>query len=175
MRWIGFVKRHATVGVAVIFVVIILASAAAGVVLSVWLSKLQTIPLAKILNLAGIAYGLLGVLVLSEAIVRGQAVRRFMVQWTGSALLWAHTGLALGALVGAGIEYNAGRPSAHAAMKFASGLFCLVLWVGGFVDMTVTNPLSIRHGEISGRHQRLGLVVLVTGLALQLAAAVMDF
>ncbi|MCE5232676.1 MAG: hypothetical protein ABFC67_14000 [Mizugakiibacter sp.] len=157
------------------FAVLILVSLAAGIMLTFLLSGLLVIPAAKMLNLAGTAYGLIGVVVLSEAVVRSDRIKRFMVIWVGAALLWAHTGLALGACIGAVIVFFSGRPSAYAAYGFALSLFSYVVLIGGVVDATVTYPRSVRLQELTPRHQRLGLIVLVTGLALQLAAAIIEF
>lgn len=161
--------------VSVLFAVLILSSIVAGSFFSYWLSGLHAIPKAKLLNIAGIAYGLTGVLVLSEAIVRSEQVKQFMVAWVGAALLWVHTGLASGAVTGAIFASALGRPSAHAAYQFAFSVFAYFMLIGGVLDGTVTNPLTPRLRGVPERHQRLGLILLLTGLVLQLVAAILDF
>jgi hypothetical protein len=171
-----FIKRPvADAYVTFVYLVLILLSLLAGVAFTHWLSGLHTIPTAKILNLAGISYGLIGVLVLSEAIVRSEQIKQFMVAWVGTALLWTHTGIAWGAIIGAVIASISGRPSGNAAYHFAFALFAYVMLIGGLVDGTATNPLTPRLRDMPARHQRLGLIILVTGMALQLTAAIRDF
>ncbi|RDI96826.1 hypothetical protein DVT68_19935 [Dyella solisilvae] len=170
------VRPKATgVYVTALYIILILFSLLGGVAFTYWLSGLHTIPTAKLLNIAGIAYGLIGVLILSEAIVRSERVRQFLVVWVGTALLWVHTGLAFGVFAGANIVTFVGRPSAHAAYGFSLTMFVWAMWTCGVVDGTVTNPLTPQLRAMPERHQRLGLILLVTGLVLQLVAAIRDF
>lgn len=158
-----------------LYIILILSSLLGGVAFTYWLSGLHAIPTVKLLNIAGIAYGLIGVLILSEAVVHRESIKQFMVVWVGTALLWVHTGLALGVLAGAILVTYVGQPSAHAACGFSLTMFVWAMWTCGVVDGTVTNPLTPRLRAMPERHQRLGLILLVTGLVLQLVAAIRDF
>lgn len=142
-----------------------------------WLSRFppHAFPVAKILSIAGIAYSLLGVLVLSEALVKNETVKEVLADWLSRALLWAHSMAAVAGVIAGLVTYILKLPSAHSALSFAFGFFVYSSLVGLFVDGLVANPLASKSPSPANRHQWLGLILVLTGLTLQLVAAIILF
>ena len=156
----------------------LLAAAACMVVTGGWLgfalSRLPKFAPYKLLNIAGIIYGLLGVVVLAELVVKNDALKRIMVTYVAGAVLWASMVVPLGMLFGAGLAYAVGQPSAAAT---ATCSFSFVVWSMlplSAVDATVVAPTPLIKIDLHERHQILGLALLFGGGTLQFVAAVFD-
>lgn len=133
-----------------------------------------TLAPCELLNIASILYGLLGVVVLSELVVKNDALKRIMVTYVAGAVLWASMVVPLGMLLGAGLAYAAGQSSAAATAGWSvSFVFGSMLPLSA-VDATVVAPTRLIKIDVHGRHQILGLALLLGGGTLQLAAAVFD-
>lgn len=146
----------------------------AGACVGFALSRLPRIAPYKLLNIAGILYGLLGVIVLAELVMKSDALKKVMVTYVAGGILWASTLIPLGMFIGAGVAYVAGQPSAAATAGWSlSFVFGSVLPLSA-VDATVVLPTRLINIDVHGRHQILGLALLVGGGTLQLAAAVVD-
>lgn len=155
-----------------------LAFAAFMVLVGIWLgfslSQLPKIATYKLLNIAGIVYGLLGVVVFAEFVMTNDSLKRIMVTYVAGIVLWASTLVPLGMFLGAGIAYTVGLPSAASTASWSIFfVFWSVppLWV---VDAIVLSPTQMIKIDVHGRHQILGLMLLLGGGALQLVAAVLD-
>jgi hypothetical protein len=154
-------------------------AAAAGIaLLGIWLgfalSRLPKIAPYKLLNIAGIIYGLLGVVVLAELVMKSDALKRIMVTYVAGAVVWASLVVPLGMLLGAGFAYAAGMPSAAST---ASCSISFVVWSMlplSTLDATVVAPTRLIKIGVHGRHQIFGLALLLCGGTLQLVAAVFD-
>ncbi|WP_207002624.1 hypothetical protein [Trinickia mobilis] len=144
-----------------------------GATLGYVLSGYQRLFPYKLLNIAGIVYGLVGVVVLSEMVAQSDHLKKFMIRWVGGVLIWAHTIVPIGALVGAGLGYD--RPSAAITAKFSLSFFAYSVLVLTVVDFAVVSPQAERRRPLSSRTQAFGLILLVSGLVVQLIAAVQDF
>lgn len=129
----------------------------------------------KLLNILGIIYGLLGIVVLSEFVVRSDPLKSFMVQWVATAVAWAHSIIPIGALVGVGMGYQ--LSSAGITAKFFLGLLAYSIPPLLFVEMAVFNPrLKVFAAQpIAVRNQIFGLALLISGMIVQLIAALQDF
>ncbi|MGT2457795.1 hypothetical protein ACU4GI_33375 [Cupriavidus basilensis] len=127
----------------------------------------------KLLNIAGIIYGLVGVLVLSEMVAKSDSLKKFMVHWVAGVLIWAHTVIPIGALIGAGVGHA--LPSAAITAKFFVSFFAYSIFVLGVVDSVVFFPRMKRFQALASRTQAFGLILLITGLVVQLIAALQDF
>ncbi|CAN7780834.1 hypothetical protein LJR296_007990 [Cupriavidus necator] len=129
----------------------------------------------KLLNIAGIIYGLVGVLVLSEMVAKSDPLKKFMVHWVAGGLIWAHTVIPIGALIGAGVGHALSLPSAAITAKFFVSFFFYSIFVLGVVDSVVFFPRMKRFQGPASRTQAFGLILLITGLVVQLLAALQDF
>lgn len=127
----------------------------------------------KLLNIIGILYGLLGIVVLAEFVTKSDALKSFMVHWVAGLLLWAHSIIPLGALVGAGIAHA--LPSATVVAKFFASFFAYSLLILGFLDFAVFNPKFKPFTVLATRTQVFGLILLLSGMVVQLIAALQDF
>src|SRR5687767_12487978 len=83
-----------------IFVSAIAATGMLGVAIGYVLSGYAKLETFKLLNIVGLFYDLLGILVLSEIVSRNTALKRFFVDWVSGSLIWAHTVVPLGAILG---------------------------------------------------------------------------
>lgn len=127
----------------------------------------------KLLNIMGIIYGLLGVVVLSEFVTKNDSLKNFIVHWVAGLVLWAHTIIPLGALIGAGIGNT--LPSAGITSKFFSSFFAYSLLVLGFLELAVFNPKLKSFLQLGVRTQVFGIILVISGILAQLISALLDF
>jgi len=127
----------------------------------------------KLLNIIGIVYGLLGIVVLAEFVTKSEVMKAFMVHWVAGILLWAHTIIPLGILVGTGVGHS--LPSAGITAKFFVSFFVYSLLVLGFLESAVLNPKFKKFQVLATRTQVFGLILLLSGIVAQLIAALQDF
>lgn len=156
------------------FFLVVACMALAGGWLGFSLSRLPTFAPYKLLNIAGIIYGLLGVIVLAELVMKNDELKRIMVTYVAGAVLWASTVVPLGMLLGAGFAYAAGLPSAASTAYWSVSFVVWSVLPLSVVDVTVVAPTRLIKFDVHGRHQILGLALLLGGGTLQLAAAVFD-
>lgn len=126
----------------------------------------------KLLNVIGIFYGLFGIVVLSEFVIRNDALKHFVVHWVAGLLLWAHSIIPLGAIVGAGFAQT--LPSSALIAKFFASFFAYSLLVLAFLDFSVFNPKVKAFQTLATRTQVFGLILLISGGVVQLTAALQD-
>jgi len=141
---------------------------AVGYVLSGY-AKLETF---KLLNIVGLFYDLLGILVLSEIVTKSAAVKYFFVEWVSGSLIWAQTVIPLGALIGTAVGYS--LPSSGVVAKFFVSFFAYSVLVLGFIEATVFVPKLRGFQNLETRSHMFGLILLVTGVVIQLVAAFKD-
>lgn len=139
------------------------------------ISEIPKIDRAKVLNIVGLFYDLLGIVVLSEVFATNARWKKTSVEWIAPATLWAHTNIPLGAAVAASVVAFLHFPSAGIIFRFAFGFFVYSLIPLALLEITVVNPtLSIFKG-VGSRWRYFGLWLLLSGVTLQLIAAVLDF
>jgi hypothetical protein len=146
------------------------------VALGVWIGyRLSVIPALqpyKLLNLVGLLYSLLAVVVLSEVFIANENWKRICVERIAPVLLWSHSTVPIGAAIGAGSSWLLGRgPSASVVGLFALGGFSYMMTVGFVLEQTVVLPRFFKR-DIESRWSWFGLILLVTGMLLQLASAI---
>lgn len=168
-RVASVVTRNANVG----FTLLVVALLGVGVSMGYALAGHEKLIPYKLLNIAGIVYGLIGVLVLSEMVAKSDAMKAFMVHWVAGVLLWAHTVIPIGALIGAGLGHA--LPSAAITAKFFMSFLGYSIVVLGVVEAVVFFPRLRRFQGLASRTQAFGLILLITGLVAQLIAALQDF
>jgi hypothetical protein len=145
-----------------------------GTVLGYGLSSLPHLVSFKLLNIFGILYGLLGIAVLAEFVVKNDRLKRFIVYRLAGVVLWSSTILPFGVLLGSGIAHMRNEPSAGVAAAAAVSFFCWSILPLGFLDAKVWNPASGKVPDLHGRTQIFGLWLLVCGAVAQLFAAIWD-
>jgi hypothetical protein len=127
----------------------------------------------KLLNIIGIVYGLLGIVVLAEFVMKSEPLKEFMVHWVAGLLLWAHTIVPFGVVIGAGVGHT--LPSAGVTAKFFVSFFVYSLGVLALLESAVFNPRAARPQPLATRTHAFGLILLLSGVVAQLVAALQDF
>ncbi len=164
----------------VFFVGLLALGAWLGYVLSSF-PKLETV---KLLTVLGISYQLLGIVVLSETISAHAKLKAFIVNWVSGIMIRAHTIVPLGMgltafwlfiaeitqLVEAG-SFPSARDLAPAAMSFMFYSFI----PGIFVDDFVFVPKDEKYKNLENRSRFFGAFLVLSGTAVQLIAAILDF
>lgn len=126
----------------------------------------------KLLNVVGLTYDLLGIVVLSEIVMESERLKAFMVKWVAGFILWAQTVVPLGALIGV---WTAGTsPSSGIAAGFFASFWAYSLFILATIDSTVFFPRFERLQSLSLRARTFGLLLLVTGVVIQIVAAFKD-
>ncbi|TAJ30676.1 MAG: hypothetical protein EPO64_03045 [Nitrospirae bacterium] len=160
--------RHANL----IFVVFIVALGLVGGLLGHSLARYPKLETFKLLNIVGLVYDLLGIIVLSEVVAKNERLKAFMVKWVAGFLIWAQSVVPLGALFGAWV--GSSLPSSSVAVGFFASFFVYSVFVLTVIDSTVFFPRLARFQSLSFRTRTFGLVLLITGVFIQLVAAFKD-
>ncbi len=155
-----------------VFAVFIAALLLAGIYLGVSVSRLPTLEPFKLLNILGLTLDLLGLLVLSEFVLGSERWTTFVVKWIAGLLLWGQTVVPLGAALGA--EVFGDGPSSSRAASFFFALFAYSLIPLAILDSTVFNPTRLTDADKTQRARRFGLLLLVSGILVQIVAAFHD-
>jgi len=141
------------------------------------LSSIPELRTYKLLNLAGILYAFLGVLVLSEMIAT-DGWKDFCVRKLAPSIVWGHTAIPVGAILGSVIAAIMHKPS-----SLAVGLFSFAFWGWSLqvlwpFEKIVAFPQfpwfpSVKR-DVETRWRWLGFFLVLGGVGAQLVAAVMD-
>src|ERR1700687_2793505 len=138
------------------------------------LSSVPDLRTYKLLNLAGLLYAFLGVLVLSEMLATNRW-KDFCVRRLAVGILWIQTVVPLGALVGSIVAQIMRKPSASTVTLFSMSFWGYSLLAGyPFEEMVVFPKLPFVKRDVETRWRWLGLFLVLGGVATQLIAAVMD-
>jgi len=155
-----------------IFVGALTVTGALGVAIGYVLSGYTHLETFKLLNIIGLFYDLLGIVVLSEIVSNRTVVKVFFVKWVSGSLIWAQTVIPLGALMGTGLGYS--LPSSGVAAKFFGSFFAYSVLILGLIEATVFVPQRRSFQNLETRSHMFGLILLVTGVLIQIVAAFKD-
>ena len=157
------------------FGVFISAALALGAVVGFELSRFARLETHKLLNIAGILYTLLAVIVLSEVAASSSAWKRIAVAWIAPAVLWFHTALPLGLFFGGLVGgYSLRGGSGVILSKFAIRFFFYSILPLSVLNDTIIFPQFAALRALESRWRWFGLFLLLTGIVLQLIAALMS-
>jgi hypothetical protein len=141
------------------------------------LGPLHRLETFKLLNVVGIVYGLLGVIVLSEFIVQKEKWTRFVVETLSGVLIWAHLAIPLGAAGTSFALYFADSSKFPSSLVIgeASIIFLIYSLIPTFIveDVVFRPKLKISKDPLI-RVRRFGLFLVMAGMAVQLLAAIQD-
>lgn len=139
------------------------------------LSNLEDLETFKVLNVIGLFYDILGIIILSEALSTSERFQRFIAEIFSGLLMWAHMGIPIGILfVGFILTIIGGFPSAKIAMGIGTGFMLWMLLPSFVVEDVVFRGKIKRFPTPKSRSRFLGGFLLITGLLVQLAAAIRD-
>lgn len=152
-----------------VFVFFVLLLLALGVCLGHLLAALPSFSIPAALNVVGIAYSIIAVIVLYETMSGNLTFRRIVVSHVAPILLWAHTVIPLG--VWLSWIWIRNTPHGNQIAEFGFSFFAYSILPLSFLDATVAFPSSDRLKALDGRYRRFGLFLLLSGLAMQFIAA----
>lgn len=136
-----------------------------------WLLAIRpSFSVPAVLNVVGIGYSILAVIVLYEAIAENEEFKRVIVTIVAPTLLWAQTVVPLGVTASWFLIRNLHHGNEISALGFSFFMYSILPLL--FLDATVTFPRFAKLTPIDGRHRRFGLFLLLSGLAMQLVAGV---
>ncbi|MGY0627689.1 MAG: hypothetical protein ACW7DS_18430, partial [Paraglaciecola chathamensis] len=96
------------------FSVLFLGFIAIGVFFGVRLSAVDNLETFKVLNVIGLFYDIVGLLILSEIFSENQSYQKFVADTFSGLFMWAHMGIPIGILLsGIGLTYFSGYPSSE--------------------------------------------------------------
>lgn len=137
-----------------------------------WAAGLRSLKTSPLLNIAGLSYELLAVVVLSEVATAAARWKEFSVSMIAPAVLWSQSVAPLGsAFAGFILVFVHTFPSATEVWKFALGFWSYSLVPLGVLNETVVFPLFSALKGVDSRWRWFGLYLLATGIVLQLIAA----
>lgn len=145
-----------------------------GIVTGYELSKVPKLETFKLVNIAGLLYTMLAVILLSEMAASSPRWKKIAVAWVAPGVLWLHTIVPLGVFFGgfvARILLHAN--SGSQVSKFGVCFFAYSIWPLTALNDLVVFPRFAALKALESRWRWLGLFLLLTGVALQLIAAVM--
>lgn len=158
-----------------IFWIFVSAISLLGLALGYRLSALPRLETYKFLNVAGLSYDFLGVLVLSELLASTVRWKNVCVKFLAPLILWLHTLIPFGAFLGASLPGQLmHKPSSEIVAKFFLLFFGYSLIPLTVFDEFVVFPrLRFVKRDVETRWRWFGLLLLLSGVGLQLAAAVL--
>lgn len=140
-----------------------------GIYLGWFLANRPSFSVPVLLNVAGIGYSILAVIVLYEAVAQNEKLKRVIISYVAPFLLWAQTVVPLGVTASWFLIRN--LPHGNEVSAFGFSFFTYSILPLLFVDATVTFPRIEKLRSLDGRHRRYGLFLLLSGLGMQLVAA----
>jgi hypothetical protein len=139
------------------------------------LSTLPKLETYKLLNLAGLFYDFLGVVVLSEMAATHAKWKKTSVEKIAPTVLWFHMVFPLGAILGSGLAAIFAHPASWTSVsKFALGFWGYSIIPLSVLDATVTFPRFAPIKTIDSRWRWFGLFLLLSGVGMQLIAALLS-
>jgi hypothetical protein len=138
------------------------------------LSSIPDLRTYKLLNLAGLLYAFLGVLVLSEMLASNRW-KDFCVRRLAPAILWFQTTVPIGALLGSIMAQIMRKPSSSTVTLFSISFWGYSVLAGFPFDEIVVFPkLPFVKRDVETRWRWLGFFLVLGGVGTQLIAAIMD-
>jgi hypothetical protein len=156
------------------FVVFISVVFALGLAAGFKLSEIPRLESHKLLNVIGLFYDFLGVMVFWEKLTSSSTWKRICVDVLAPRVLWFHTTLPLGTLVGALVAaVSVHGPSWSTVSKFAGVFWSYSIIPLLILDAKVAFPRLPAFKTMESRWQWFGLFLLLSGIASQLIAALL--
>ena len=138
------------------------------------LAQLPHLAAFKLLNVAGILYDLLGVLILTYVVVSSNAFRSFIAGWGSVLALGLTSWTVLGLFGGALVLSIFGSTNLAELWALATPMLVFALASGIFIEDFALVPIFPKFKSVDARVAALGGYFLVAGLLLQFYAAILD-
>lgn len=105
------------------------------------LSKLENLETFKVLNVIGLFYDILGLVILSEVLSTSERFQKFVADIFSGLFMWAHMGVPIGIVfAGLVLSYVDGFPSANLAMGIGGSIFVWMVLPSFIVEDVVLRP-----------------------------------
>lgn len=153
-----------------VFVVFISVLLSLGIYLGWFLANRPSFSAPALLNVAGISYNILAVIVLYESVTRDEKLKRILVSYVAPFLLWTQMVIPIGVTASWFLIRSLRHGNEIAAFGFS--FFSYSILPLSFLDATVTFPRIETLKPLDGRYRRFGLFLLLSGMGMQLIAAV---
>jgi hypothetical protein len=127
----------------------------------------------KLLNVTGLFYDFLGVLVLSEFVSSNPKLKRVSVEIVAPGVLWLQSVFPFGVILGGLLGMLARAPSSVSVGKFAMLFWAYSVLPLALLEGMVVFPQFAVLKSVESRWQWFGFFLLLSGVMLQLVAAVM--
>lgn len=135
------------------------------------LSALTQLVPSKLINVVGLVYDLLGVVVLTEIASSSEKWKNISVRYIAPFVLWVHTLVPLGVFLGAIAGFR--HPSSRTLATFAVSFWGYSLIPLAILNETVVFPQFSRFKSIESRWRYFGIFLLLSGVGMQLLAALL--
>jgi|TARA_B110000503_G_C7126679_1_gene404932 hypothetical protein len=158
-----------------LFSVVFLTFILVGAFFGYYLSKLEDLETIKVLNVIGLFYDILGIIILSEVLISNEKFQKFVSNIFSGLFMWAHMGMPMGILIcSLVLQFVGGFPSTSITAGIGGG-FLLWMVIPSFVVENVVFLGKIKkYSTPKSRSRFLGGFLLVTGLLVQFVAAIKD-
>lgn len=145
-----------------------------GIGIGYFLSRIPDLQTYKLLNVAGLLYTFLGVLVLSEHFATDKW-KDFCVNKLAPSVLWVHTIVPFGAFLAGFTAHVVRKPSGGVVCSFSLAFwaYCMAVLLA-FEQLVVSPKFPFIKRDIHSRWRWLGLFLVLGGVLSQLTAGVMD-
>jgi len=128
----------------------------------------------KLLNVAGLLYTLLGVVVLSEIVATATWWKTLCVQVISPAIRWIHYLVPIGAMLGGATAAVLRKPSGMSVLVFWFGFWGASTLVLYLFEHIVVFPKPPFGQDVDSRWRWLGFFLVMCGVCCQLLAGIAD-
>ncbi|MGY0579984.1 MAG: hypothetical protein ACW7DR_18325 [Paraglaciecola chathamensis] len=157
------------------FSVLFLGFIAIGVFFGVRLSAVDNLETFKVLNVIGLFYDIVGLLILSEIFSENQSYQKFVADTFSGLFMWAHMGIPIGILLsGIGLTYFSGYPSSEISRGIGAGIMIWMIIPSFLIEDIVFRTKLNKFQTPQSRSRFLGGFLLLSGLLVQFVAAIKD-
>jgi hypothetical protein len=146
-----------------------------GLVIGFRLSTMPKFQPYKLVNIAGLLYDFLGVVVLSEMITSNPKWKKLSVDLTAPLILWLQSLVPFGVMVGGLVAAVAKHSSSGGGVsRFAFSFFGYSLIPLTVLEATVVFPRFAALKNLESRWRWFALYLLLSGVGMQVIAAFMN-
>ena len=140
--------------------------------------RLSTMPMFqpyKLVNIVGLLYDFLGVIILSEVIASNLKWRKLSVDIIAPLILWLQSLVPFGVMIGGFVATVVKHGSTGSNVsRFAVSFFGYSLIPLSLLDATIVFPRFVALKNLESRWRWFGLYLLLSGVGMQVIAAFMN-
>jgi len=139
------------------------------------LSAVNDLEIFKVLNVIGLFYDIVGLIILSEVLSQSEKFQKFIADIFSGLFMWAHMAVPIGIfLSGFILNYISEYPSAKITSGIGVGILFWMFIPSLVVEDIVFKAKTKRFQTPKERSRFLGGFLLLSGLLIQFIAAIKD-